>query len=116
MQKHHWDPTVARRVAEERAQQERDQAARLNAEPRWRRGRLRDVVGARYLALEIKSQLDEALAAHDLGPETAVWPLPSCATRRNYVDAPTGRALALPPRSYPPRSSAIGLPSQRRLS
>lgn len=59
-----WDPFVARATAEGRAQQERDQAARLNAEPRWRRGRLRDLVAARYLALEIEEIREEALAAH----------------------------------------------------
>lgn len=30
-----WDPTMARRTAEERATQEREQAARLAADPRW---------------------------------------------------------------------------------
>jgi hypothetical protein len=61
-----WDPTVARRGAEARAQQEREQAARLDSESRWRRGRLRDLVGARYLTLEIKDWLGEALDAHGL--------------------------------------------------
>jgi hypothetical protein len=56
-----WDPTVARRVATERAAQEREQAARLAAEPRWRRGRLRDVVAARYLAIEATPMLRESL-------------------------------------------------------
>ena len=61
-----WDPSVARASAERRAQQERDQAARLAAEPRWRRGRLRDVVAARYLALEIEEIREDALAAHSI--------------------------------------------------
>ena len=61
-----WDPTVARRIATERAKQEREQAQRLAAEPRWRRGRLRDVVAARYLAFEAMPMLDEALTRHDL--------------------------------------------------
>ncbi len=61
-----WDPSVARASAAQRAQQERDQAARLAADPRWRRGRLRDLVAARYLALEIEDIRDEALAAHQL--------------------------------------------------
>jgi hypothetical protein len=59
-----WEPSIARQIAERRAKQEREQAARLAAEPRWRRGRLRDVVAARYLALEIEDIRDEALAAH----------------------------------------------------
>jgi hypothetical protein len=57
---------VAHAVAEARAQQERDQAARLAAEPRWRRGGLRDVIAARYLALEIEEIREDALAAHGL--------------------------------------------------
>jgi hypothetical protein len=61
-----WDPTVARKVAERRAQQEREQAERLDDDARWRRGRLRDIVGARYLALEAQPMLGEALARRDL--------------------------------------------------
>jgi hypothetical protein len=61
-----WDPTVARRIATERASQEREQAARLAAEPRWRRGRLRDVVAARYLAIEATPMLGESLARYCL--------------------------------------------------
>jgi hypothetical protein len=61
-----WDPTVARRIAGERAKQERKQAERLAAEPRWRRRRLRDVVAARYLAFEAMPMLAEALAHHDM--------------------------------------------------
>lgn len=61
-----WDPSVAHASAVQRAQQERDQAMRLSADPRWRRGRLRDVVAARYLALEIEEIRESALAAHRL--------------------------------------------------
>lgn len=61
-----WDPSVAHTGAERRAQQERDQAERLAAEPRWRRGRLRDVVAARYLALEVENIRDDALSTHGL--------------------------------------------------
>jgi hypothetical protein len=61
-----WEPATARATAERRAQQEREQAARLAADPRWRRGRLRDIVAARYLALEIEATREDALKAHDL--------------------------------------------------
>jgi hypothetical protein len=61
-----WDPSVAYASAQQRAQQEREQAARLAAESRWRKGRLRDVVAARYLALEIEEIRERALAAHEL--------------------------------------------------
>jgi hypothetical protein len=54
-----WNPVKAVEVTERRARQEREQAARLAEDPRWRRGRLRDVVAARYLALEIQPALDE---------------------------------------------------------
>jgi hypothetical protein len=79
-----WDPTSARRFAERRAKEEREQAARLDAEPKWRTGRLRDVVAARYVALEINEMLFEALAARDLKLED-VWRDPP--TARNLVDS-----------------------------
>jgi hypothetical protein len=53
-----WNPAKAVEVTERRAHQETEQAARLAEDPRWRRGRLRDVVAARYLALEIQPALD----------------------------------------------------------
>jgi len=64
-----WDPSSARGIAERRAQQEREQAERLAGDPRWRRGRLRDLVAARYLALEIKEHFDDAIAAHGVNLE-----------------------------------------------
>ena len=47
---HGWDPTVARQIAEDRAQGERELAQRLVAHPEYR-DRVRDVVAGRYLAL-----------------------------------------------------------------
>lgn len=67
-----WDPSTAHRVAEQRAQQEREQAARFDANPALRRDRLRDVVAARYVALEIEEVREDALAAHDLRLSTAL--------------------------------------------
>jgi hypothetical protein len=67
-----WDPTVARRGAEQRADGEREQAGRLAAEPRWRRGRLRDVVASRYVIFEIFQMLEESLAQRGLSIEE-VW-------------------------------------------
>ncbi len=61
-----WDPTAARRIARSRADEEREQVARLDAEVRWRRGRLRDVVGARELLIELPDMLDEALEDREL--------------------------------------------------
>jgi hypothetical protein len=54
-----WNPEKATEVSKQRAQQENEQATRLAEDSRWRRGRLRDVVAARYLALEIHPTLDE---------------------------------------------------------
>jgi hypothetical protein len=65
-----WDPTVARRMAQRRAAGERELAGRLEAEPRWRRGRLRDVVSARYVAFEVLDIFNEALAARGLSADT----------------------------------------------
>jgi hypothetical protein len=79
-----WDPTTARRGANQRAAQEREQADRLAAEPRWRRGRLRDVVSARYMALEINEMLADALAARHLDLEDV---LPDPESARRFVDS-----------------------------
>lgn len=58
-----WDPTVARAGAQKRAEQEIEQAGRLAGEPRWRRGRLRDVTAARYLTLEAEPMVTESFSA-----------------------------------------------------
>jgi hypothetical protein len=79
-----WDPSVAYAAAVRRAEQEREQAARLAADPRWRRGRLRDVVAARYLALEIEEIRDEALAAHRLRLADL---LPEPESARRFLDS-----------------------------
>jgi hypothetical protein len=57
--KYGWRPEKATAVSHRRAEQEQEQATRLNEETRWRRGRLRDVVSGRYLALEVYSMLEE---------------------------------------------------------
>lgn len=64
-----WDPTVSRRIATERAQQETELDQRLEADPRWRRGRLRDVVTARYIAFDAMDTLREVAVARELRPE-----------------------------------------------
>lgn len=79
-----WDPTVARKVMEKRAAQEQEQAQRLSADPRWRRGRLRDVVSARFLALEINEMFFEALSVRGLELEQVCGN--PVATRR-FVDS-----------------------------
>ncbi|MER6289151.1 hypothetical protein [Streptomyces sviceus] len=59
-----WDPTVAKRGAEERAESERQLAARLDNDPQYW-NRLRDVVQARYMALEIIDAITQALIDRD---------------------------------------------------
>lgn len=56
-----WDPTVAFQVAERRARQEIEQVRRFNSDSRWRRGRIRDVVAAREVLIEINDSLFQAL-------------------------------------------------------
>lgn len=56
-----WDPTVAQAHAQRRAQQEREQAARLDKDETWRRGRLRDVMGAWEMTVEVIDGLTEQL-------------------------------------------------------
>ncbi len=58
-----YAPEAAHEIDEQRAQQEREQALRLDQEDRWRRGRLRDVIGARELAKEWIKQLTQAVLA-----------------------------------------------------
>lgn len=59
---HGFDPTVSRRSQTERVAQKLEQRDRLDEDPRWRRGRLRDVVGARYVIVEMMDMLLEGLA------------------------------------------------------
>jgi hypothetical protein len=64
-----YQPEFVQQFAEQRAQREREQARRLDSAPLWRRGRLRDVVGARELVLEWTDALNEALAERGMSPE-----------------------------------------------
>ena len=64
-----WDPYAGLRVAEQRALEEAEQAKRFDADPRWRRGRIRDVILARELAIELFDMLREALTWRSLGFE-----------------------------------------------
>ncbi|WP_445151361.1 hypothetical protein [Baekduia sp. Peel2402] len=79
-----WDPSGARRGAEQRAQQEQDFALQLAEDPQWRRGRLRDVIAARYLALEIESIREDALRAHEVRLSEV---LTSVEAAREFTDA-----------------------------
>lgn len=67
-----WNPEGTIEIAEKRAQQEREQAQRLNdyevgsladghGPRRWRRGRIRDVVAAREVSLELIDFITESV-------------------------------------------------------
>lgn len=56
-----WNPEAVIEIAENRAAEERAQTGRLDAETRWRRGRLHDLVSARELIIEFQNILPRAL-------------------------------------------------------
>ncbi len=58
-----WEPRAAYEVASRRADEELAQVQRFNAEPSWRRGRIRDVVAAREVMIEINKMLLRGLTA-----------------------------------------------------
>lgn len=57
-----WEPNGAMRISENRARQELEQVARFDSDPRWRSGRIRDVVAAREVLIEINEMLCTGLA------------------------------------------------------
>jgi hypothetical protein len=61
-----YDPRAAIKVAQQRAQQEEDLRLMLDDDPRWRRGRLRDVVSARELRYELLDIVEAALGRRGL--------------------------------------------------
>jgi hypothetical protein len=65
-----WDPRAAFQVTERRAQQEVDQVAGFDDDPEWRAGRIRDVVAARELLIEINEALFGALSERSTTLET----------------------------------------------
>ncbi len=61
-----YDPLGAIKVAQQRALQEDELRRRLDDDPRWRRGRLRDVVAARELWYELFDIVEAALRRRGL--------------------------------------------------
>jgi hypothetical protein len=57
-----WNPRAGYEVAAQRAAQELDQVERLNDDPAWRGERIRDVIAARELIIEVNRMLYEGLA------------------------------------------------------
>jgi hypothetical protein len=61
-----YDALAAIKVAQQRAQREEELRVKLDADPRWRRGRLRDVVAARELRHELFDIVEAALRRRGL--------------------------------------------------
>lgn len=56
-----WDPAGTIAIADQRARQEVEQVGRFDADPRWRRGRIRDVIAGREILIEISEMLYRGL-------------------------------------------------------
>jgi hypothetical protein len=61
-----YDPMAAHQVTVERAEQELEQVRVFNADPDWRRGRIRDVIAAREFMIELNGLLAEAAVARGI--------------------------------------------------
>jgi len=62
LQAHGWRPSSVMTISGNRARQEIEQVGRFNADPHWRAGRIRDVVAAREVLIEINEMLCRGLA------------------------------------------------------
>lgn len=82
-----WDPRAAYQVASRRAAQEIEQAARFSAHPSWRRGRIRDVIAAREVGIEINDILWRALSTRGASLEAVFDNVD--ATRRAFDSMPS---------------------------
>ena len=83
-----WNPRAAFEVAERRAQQEIEQVARFNEDPAWRRGRIRDVVAARELLIEVNSHLWKGLNDRGMTTLERAFPNPE-ETARTWDSLPS---------------------------
>lgn len=82
-----WDPAGPIEIARRRAAEEIRQVGRFDQDPRWRRGRIRDVVAAREVLIEIGDSLSGGLSERGTRLE-AVFPRPE-ATRRAFDSMPS---------------------------
>jgi hypothetical protein len=57
-----WRPSGGMEISANRARQEVEQVGRFNSDPRWRAGRIRDVVAAREVLIEINEMLFRGLS------------------------------------------------------
>jgi hypothetical protein len=79
-----WDPSGTFEVAKRRARQEVEQVARFDSDPSWRRGRIRDVVAAREVLIEINEALSRGISERGSTLETI---FPSLELFRRALDA-----------------------------
>lgn len=79
-----WDPSGTIEISGRRAQQEIEQVDRFNADPHWRRGRIRDVVSARELWIEINEMLYRGIDARGVTLDDVLGPPERT---RQHVDA-----------------------------
>lgn len=80
-----WNPHRALKVNDQRARQENDQVAVLNDHPGWRKGRIRDIVAARELLIELSETMVQGLV--DRGVDWDDLLLPDVESVRARIDA-----------------------------
>ena len=68
-----WSPEEALRVYERQAADEVAQVRRFNNDPKWRRGRIRDVIAARQLIFDVGDILDKCLADRGTGAKEQIF-------------------------------------------
>ena len=60
-----WRPEAAIEIADQRADQEIEQAGRFDQDSRWRRGRTRDVIAVREIEIELGTALSDELCKRE---------------------------------------------------
>jgi len=99
-----WNPTGGFEVAERRVAQEIEQVRRFDEDPRWRRGRIRDVVAAHEVLIEINDALSRGLSERGATLEAIFPRLPD--TRRALESMPSFRCGSNPKDCIPPGPDA----------
>lgn len=80
-------PSDAIRIAERRAVQEIEQVQRFNDDPRWRRGRIRDVMTTREILIEINESLSRGLLERGIEPASFDSIIPRVEEARRAFDS-----------------------------
>jgi hypothetical protein len=84
-----WNPAAGYEVAARRAVQELEQVDRLNEDPTWRGERLRDVIAAREVAIEINRMFYEGLASRGVTVDDVLSEDDIDRTRRFFDSMPS---------------------------